>query len=180
MRFRSLAWLSGLRIRCCCGCGIGCCSCSSDSTPGLGTAICCCCSRKKKNKTKQNKNPLRIELLPAFLPHSPSPGCWQQPLTGLAASALASYPIFTQKLKKTSPSVPTLVISGVPSHRGRIWRGPLLSWPRTGPSGSFSHLSPLTDLFTANLLLLCEQAMLLLLQLFPLSRTLFPQMLAYC
>ena len=37
MQVRSLARLSGLRIRCCCSCGLGL-DCGSDLIPGLGTS----------------------------------------------------------------------------------------------------------------------------------------------
>ena len=67
LQVRSLALLSGLRIRCCrklqcrlqtqLGSDIAVVvavaqahSCSSNSTPGLGTSICCWCGPKKKAK----------------------------------------------------------------------------------------------------------------------------------
>ena len=74
LRVRSLASLSGLRIRHCCELWFrlqtwlrsqvavavaG--SCSSDSTPSLGTSMCCGCGSKKEKKRKEKKRTFTLE-----------------------------------------------------------------------------------------------------------------------
>ena len=54
MWVRSLALLSGLRIRIAVSCGVGC-SWNSNSTPSLGTCICCTCGPKKQKSKKKKK-----------------------------------------------------------------------------------------------------------------------------
>ena len=77
MLVRSLASLSGLRIRCCCGLWcrlqtrLGSCIavavavagiCSSDLTPSLGASICCGCSPKTTTTTTKTKIQKRMSL----------------------------------------------------------------------------------------------------------------------
>ena len=84
MQVRSLASLSGLRIRrchelwckshdaariwCCCGCGVAA-GHSSDRTPSLGTSMCCWCGPKKTKKKKAKRKVTGDSLL-VYILHS--------------------------------------------------------------------------------------------------------------